>query len=81
MEGSVAFAVAVVLGLGTGKVWLEVGGWGGKPLEGTRQRGGWLVRSAIAACGASFTEAVLTGCNDNVVVPVCLWLLCRGLRL
>jgi hypothetical protein len=26
-------------------------------------------------------EAVLTGANDNVVVPVVLWLLVKGVRL
>ena len=81
LEGSVAFAVAVVAGLAAGKVWLQVGGWGGQTLDGAEQWGGWVVRSAVAAGVASFTEAVLTGCNDNVVVPVVLWCLVRGLRL
>jgi len=41
----------------------------------------WGIKAIIAAMGASFMETVLTGCNDNVVVPVVLWLLVRGLRL
>ncbi|KAL9050125.1 MAG: hypothetical protein Q9162_006831 [Coniocarpon cinnabarinum] len=40
-----------------------------------------FVKALLAACGASLTEAVLTGCNDNVVVPIVLWLWVRGLRL
>ncbi|KAI4157157.1 MAG: hypothetical protein L6R39_000754 [Caloplaca ligustica] len=37
--------------------------------------------ATIAATGASVTEAVLTGGNDNVIVPVILWLLVRGLAI
>lgn len=86
LEGSAAFAVAVMIGLGFGKVWLGVGGWGGSGSDGLE----WLWngeivsvvgRIGVAAMGASLMEAVLTGCNDNVVVPVVLWLLVRGLRL
>lgn len=40
-----------------------------------------LLKAAVCACGASFMEAVLTGANDNVVVPVALWLLVKGLRI
>jgi dolichol kinase len=40
-----------------------------------------LLKAFVCACGASFMEAVLTGANDNVVVPVVLWLLVKGVRL
>ena len=40
-----------------------------------------LAKAIFCACGASFMEAVLTGANDNVVVPVALWLLVKGVRL
>lgn len=76
LEGSAAFAGAVVAGLIVGKAWLRFG-WGGGDEN-------WYItvgKSAVAALGASFTEAVLTGCNDNVVVPVVLWLLVRGLQI
>ncbi|OMP84132.1 putative methyltransferase [Diplodia seriata] len=36
-------------------------------------------KAACAGAVASFMEAVLTGGNDNVVVPVVLWLVVRGL--
>ena len=78
LEGSLAFAVAVVLGLGLARVWLLVGGWegdSGDPWFST------LGKAVVAASGASFTEAVLTGGNDNVVVPVILWLFVRGLKI
>ncbi|MCJ1350483.1 MAG: hypothetical protein MMC33_000464 [Icmadophila ericetorum] len=78
LEGSIAFALAVVVGLSAARLWLLIGGW-----EGDRGDS-WpltLVKAIIAASGASFTEAVLTGGNDNVVVPVILWLLVRGLRM
>ena len=77
-EGSLAFAVAVVLGLAMARLWLLLGGWAGDshdpwPLT--------LGKAAVAATGASLTEAVLTGGNDNVIVPIILWLLVRGLRM
>ena len=37
--------------------------------------------AALCAAGASLNEAVLTGGNDNVIVPVILWVLVRGVRL
>ena len=76
LEGSLAFACAVTIGLVSAHSWLVIGGW----LE--HQGRSWsmvITRSAVAACGASLTEAVLTSCNDNVVVPVVLWLLVRSL--
>ena len=133
LEGSVAFAVAVFVGLVSASAWLHMGGWpiSGEPpqeasastaagyagacgLDGTGTVGtmwecasawwrwhassamspsgataavqhlmsGWTrsVRGA-AVCGAmaSLTEAVLTGGNDNVVVPVVLWTCVKSL--
>jgi len=78
LEGSLAFALAVILGLSLGRAWLLLGGWAGDSGDS------WSVtvgKAAIAATGASLTEAVLTGGNDNVVVPIILWLLVRGLRM
>ncbi|KAL4885499.1 hypothetical protein BJY04DRAFT_214295 [Aspergillus karnatakaensis] len=83
IEGSVAFAIAVTAGLLIAQGWLVLGKW---PVGGGGQHGpkhfSWpvaVVKSVLAAGGASATEAVLTGCNDNVVVPVVLWLLVKGL--
>lgn len=86
LEGSVAFAVAVSCGLLAVRAWLVVGGW---TVTGAASAGGeasavrfWLTtgcKAILAASGTSATEAILTGCNDNVVVPVVLWLLVRGL--
>jgi dolichol kinase len=97
LEGSFAFAVAVTGGLMFGKAYLALGGWedGGQgacsaiqnrstSVAGVVMSGCWmvsLVKAFVCACGASFMEAVLTGANDNVVVPVVLWLLVKGVRL
>ncbi|KAL8703785.1 MAG: hypothetical protein Q9201_003050 [Fulgogasparrea decipioides] len=78
LEGSAAFALAVMLGLGLARLWLLYGGWQ------RASEGSWLVffyKVTVAASGASITEAVLTGGNDNVIVPVVLWLLVRGLEM
>ena len=78
LEGSIAFTVAVMSGLGIARTWLWVGGWPGY------HDGSWsqmTVKCAIAATGASLTEAVLTGGNDNVMVPVVLWLFITGLGI
>lgn len=78
LEGSAAFATAVFIGLISASVWLRVGRWpvtGGAPL-------GWLaeVRNAgVCASAASLTEAVLTGGNDNVIVPIVLWTCVKSL--
>ncbi|OQO13056.1 hypothetical protein B0A48_02520 [Cryoendolithus antarcticus] len=93
LEGSAAFVVAVTAGLLFAKVWLVAGGWRdestGREMialfghsHGPAVR--WTVstiKAVFCACGASFMEAVLTGANDNVVVPVVLWLLVKGTRL
>lgn len=89
LEGSAAFAFAVMIGLMAAKVWLQSGGWqeemsqraSGESPEGAEY---WLLQAGkalICGCGASFMEAVLTGANDNVVVPIALWLLVRGARI
>ncbi|KAI4093182.1 MAG: hypothetical protein LQ348_000601 [Seirophora lacunosa] len=78
LEGSAAFVVAVLAGLSMARLWLVYGGWHGSGGES------WPVfvgKATVAACGASLTEAVLTGGNDNVIVPVILWLLVRGVAL
>lgn len=77
-EGSFAFAVAVVLGLSSARLWLLLGGWAGDSGDSWATT---LGKASIAATGASLTEAVLTGGNDNIIVPVILWLLVRGLRI
>ncbi|KAJ5340724.1 hypothetical protein N7541_009848 [Penicillium brevicompactum] len=86
LEGSVAFVAAVTCGLIAVRAWLVLGGW---PVSGVESADGaefsaqfwaWtLIKAVLAAAGTSATEAILTGCNDNVVVPVVLWLLVRGL--
>ena len=93
LEGSAAFAVAVTIGLVAAKAWLVVGGWNDNNgslaghlghLGAIRCTLDWsitLTKAVFCACGASFMEAVLTGANDNVVVPVALWLLVKGVRL
>lgn len=78
LEGSLAFAIAVMLGLLLARIGLKVGGWEGDSEDAWALTYG---KAALAATGASLTEAVLTGGNDNVVVPVILWLLVRGLEM
>lgn len=78
LEGSAAFAVAVVLGLSLARLWLLYGEWHGSSGDS------WPVfyaKATVAASGASLTEAALTGGNDNVIVPLILWLLVRGLAI
>jgi dolichol kinase len=80
LEGSFAFAVAVTVALVAAKAWLRVGGWE----DGGAEWDSWArtVGKAVLAAGvASTTEAVLTGGNDNVVVPVVFWLCVKGLRI
>ncbi|KIW17527.1 hypothetical protein PV08_04721 [Exophiala spinifera] len=78
LEGSLAFAVAVVCGLATAWTWLRLGGWAlwsSGPFSLT------FAKFAVAGLGASLLESTLTAANDNVVVPVGLWLLVRGLKI
>ena len=84
LEGSAAFALAVTFGLIVAKAYLIWGSWedvypfvNGAWTEWLA----WTTKAGIAASAASITEAVLTGCNDNVVVPVVLWLWVRALQL
>ena len=76
IEGSVAFAAAVFVGIAVARLWLVVGGWATE-----LQLVLTIVKSLVAAVASSFMEAVLTGGNDNVVVPLVLWLLVRGLHI
>jgi dolichol kinase len=76
LEGSIAFALAVTVGLVFSHAWLLIGGW---VKAGTDSWTKIVAKALTAATGASLTEAVLTSCNDNVVPPVALWLLVRGL--
>lgn len=84
LEGSGAFAIAVCAGLMATKLWLHVGGWHEADRGSRLGTGYWttqLAKTLLCGCGASFMEAVLTGANDNVVVPVALWLLVKGVGL
>lgn len=79
LEGSVAFAVAVFIGLMVSVAWLRIGGW---PVS--EEPASILVTSrnaGVCATIASLTEAVLTGGNDNVVVPVILWTCVKSLAI
>lgn len=78
LEGSTAFAIAVIVGLTLARLWLLYGGWAGSSGDSWPW---FFCKAAIAASGASLTEAVLTGGNDNVIVPIILWLLVRGLAI
>ena len=78
LEGSLAFVLAVVLGLCVSRLWLVTGDWSGDRADAWTMT---VAKATVAATGASFTEAVLTGGNDNVVVPIVLWLLVRGLKM
>lgn len=89
LEGSVAFATAVFLGLQAAHVWLRVGGWHpttatDTDITGVEKAGYdvWTVpvgKSGVCAIMASLTEAVLTGGNDNVIVPIILWTCVKSL--
>ena len=79
LEGSLAFATAVVLGLCAAKLGLKSG-----TLDNSVDGSAWVLtvgKATVAAAGASLTEAVLTGGNDNVIVPIILWLLVKGLGI
>jgi len=78
LEGSLAFAFAVVCGLSMGWVWLRLGGWATWHDQSVVAL---LGKCAVAGLGASLLESTLTAANDNVVVPVGLWLLVRGLNI
>jgi dolichol kinase len=81
-EGSFAFATAVTLGLVVGKAWLLYGQWADPMAElGSWKWGETMTKAAIAGCAVSGMEAALTGGNDNVVVPLVLWIMVRILDL
>jgi dolichol kinase len=84
LEGSAAFAIAVTIGLVFGKGWLVLG-WGERVEKSLTERVVDVTivvgKAGICAVGASLEEAVLTGGNDNVVVPVVLWILVKGVGL
>ncbi|KAL1868145.1 hypothetical protein VTK73DRAFT_3836 [Phialemonium thermophilum] len=95
LEGSAAFAGAVFLGLVVASGWLRLGGWlattSGYPgvcdSSGSGSGSIWssgpdsVRKSGLCATVASLTEAVLTGGNDNVIVPVVLWTCVKSLGL
>ncbi|KEF52618.1 uncharacterized protein A1O9_11461 [Exophiala aquamarina CBS 119918] len=78
LEGSLAFAFAVTCGLIVCWSWLRLGGW----IPRQDDSFAWaLAKSSVAGLGASLLESTLTAANDNVVVPIGLWLLVRGLEI
>lgn len=78
LEGSAAFAAAVAFSLCVVKAWLRFGGWEHGSGDGWAKTVG---KSLAAGMFASTMEAVLTGGNDNVVVPVVFWCAVRGLGI
>ncbi|KAI0471132.1 hypothetical protein GGR56DRAFT_659145 [Xylariaceae sp. FL0804] len=78
LEGSAAFAVAVFAGLMAAHAWLRFGGWS-MAREGQAAWGATARKAGVCASMASLTEAVLTGGNDNVIVPVVLWTCVKSL--
>lgn len=78
MEGTLAFAGAVLLGLAGAKGLMRVYFGSGLTAWTWITFGATGARMAAAGGIAAMVEAVLTGGNDNVVVPVLLWLLVKG---
>jgi dolichol kinase len=78
LEGSAAFTLAVAVGLIASRAWLQLGGWQGQSGDGWPYM---IVKALLAGAGGSLVEAVLTGGNDNVIVPVVMWLLVKGLNI
>jgi dolichol kinase len=83
LEGSAAFAAAVFAGLMAAAFWLRLGGWrvAGETNQGLPDWawGRSAAKAGVCANLASLTEAVLTGGNDNVVVPVVLWMCVKSI--
>jgi dolichol kinase len=78
LEGSAAFVAAVFLGLMVAHTWLHIGGW----TATSGHLDTWqttIQKTGGCAVVASLTEAVLTGGNDNVIVPVVLWTCVKSL--
>jgi dolichol kinase len=73
VEGSSAFVLAVTMGLSIARWWLVgiEGDWGWKA---------WI-KLLTASTWGSMAEASITGVNDNVVVPVGVWMVVRALGL
>lgn len=71
LEGSAAFMVVVAGGLSVGRWWIGDEGW----------NAGVVARIVAVGAWGSMVEAVVTGVNDNVVVPVGAWVVVRGLGL
>ncbi|KAF4120582.1 Dolichol kinase [Geosmithia morbida] len=82
LEGSLAFALAVAAGLAFARAWLALGAWPASQTQTATQDALDTGRN-VAACAsmASLTEAVLTGGNDNVIVPVVLWTCVKSLAI
>jgi len=78
IEGSAAFAIAVMIGLTASWLWLRIGGWVEFNLSELPLA---MMKSLAAGAGASLMESTLTAANDNVVVPIGLWLLVKGLDI
>ena len=85
LEGSLAFAIAVTCGSLAAWAWLRIGGW--VPFswkldaQSLLSLGYVTSKCLVAGIGASLVEATLTSANDNVVVPICLWLIVRVLEI
>ncbi|KAI8952706.1 hypothetical protein F4801DRAFT_588798 [Xylaria longipes] len=78
LEGSAAFVAAVFLGIMAAHTWLRLGGWAAT----NRHSDTWqttMQKTGACAGMASLTEAVLTGGNDNVIVPIVLWTCVKSL--
>jgi dolichol kinase len=74
IEGSLAFTFAVVSGLSVARLWIT--GADGRDW-------GLMIWAKLLFAGlwGSILEAVATGVNDNVVVPIGVWAVVRGLGL
>jgi dolichol kinase len=82
-EGSLAFTFAVMAGLVASKAWLVYGQWEEDPTE-TLLAWNWgrtAWKGVVAGGVVAGMEAALTGGNDNVVVPIVLWILVRVLGM
>ncbi|KAM3486487.1 hypothetical protein MY8738_000353 [Beauveria namnaoensis] len=77
LEGSVAFAAAVFAGLSFASAWLRIGSWATADEPLSALAAAW--HAGVCASLSSVTEAVLTGGNDNVIVPVVLWTCVKSL--
>ncbi|KAG0634599.1 hypothetical protein HOY80DRAFT_1012374 [Tuber brumale] len=73
IEGSLAFTLAVMIGLSVGRWWVGTEAQAWTPVV-------WAKIATVGLWG-SMVEAVVTGVNDNIVVPVGAWIVVRGLGL